>query len=95
MASYKKFVMLIDQVLGELDLKLPEQGSLEWYLINHISELSENCHKSNSAGEVSNSIKSLMHFATDRLDWNSELSKKVTQIFEYHTGLIKGAERIP
>ena len=92
MASYKEFVALIDQVLGELKSGSPEHGSLEWYLINHISKLSENCHKSNSANEVNNSVKSLMHFATDSLDWDSELSKKVIQISEYHSSLIKGAK---
>ncbi|MBN8432264.1 hypothetical protein JF535_15555 [Microbulbifer salipaludis] len=92
MASYKEFVALIDQVLGEIKSRSPEHGSLEWYLSNHISKLSENCHKSNSASEVSNSIKSLMRFAADSLDWDSELSKKVIQISEYHSGLIKGAE---
>ena len=92
MASYKEFVTLIDQVLGELKSKQPEQGSLEWYLSNHVSELSESCHKSNSASEVSNSIRSLMHFATDSLHWDSGLSKKVLQISEYHSGLIKSAK---
>jgi len=92
MASYKEFVALIDQVLDEFKSDSPKNGSLEWYLSNHISKLSEHCHKSNSANEVSNSIKSLMHFATDSLDWNSELSKKVIQISEYHSGLIKGAK---
>jgi hypothetical protein len=91
MASYEEFVALIDQVLGELKSTSPEQGSLEQYLGSHISRLSENCHNSSSASEVSNSIKSLMHFATDSIDWNSELSKKVIQIAEYHSGLVREA----
>ena len=90
MASYKEFVALVDQVLGDIKSESPERDSLEWYLSNHLSKLSENCHKSSSASEVGNSIKSLMNFATDSLDWNSELSKKVIQISEYHSGLIKG-----
>ena len=89
MASYKEFVELVDQLLRDIDLKSTRHGSREWYLRNHVYHLSENCHNSESAIEVRNSIASLVRFASESLDWNSELSKRVIQISEYHSSLIK------
>jgi len=92
MASYKSFVCLIDDYLSEVKSTDPARESKGWYLVNHLNKLSSNCHASNSAVEVSNSVKSLMHFAVDSLDWNSDLSSKVNSIVEYHAGLIKACE---
>jgi hypothetical protein len=92
MASYKSFVCLIDDYLSEIKSTNPARESKDWYLVNHLNKLSSNCHKSNSAKEVSNSVKALMHFAVDSLDWNSDLVVKVNSIAEYHAGLIKACE---
>jgi len=90
MASYKEFVAIVDDLLGEIKSANPSRDSQEWYLSNHLSKLADNCNRSSNASEVSNSVKSLVRFATDSLDWNSEISNKVIQISEYHSGLIKG-----
>ena len=92
MASYKSFVCLIDDCLSEIKSTNPARESKGWYLVNHLNKLSSNCHQSNSAKEVSNSVKALMHFAVDSLDWNSELANKVNGIADYHAGLIKANE---
>jgi hypothetical protein len=95
MASYKTFVCLIDDYLSELKSANPARESKDWYLLNHLNKLSSNCHGSNSAKEVSNGVKGLMHFAVDSLDWNSDLASKVNNIYEYHAGLIKACEKMP
>ncbi|GHB74168.1 hypothetical protein GCM10008107_24410 [Psychrosphaera saromensis] len=92
MASYKSFVCKIDDLLNELKSTNPAQESKSWYLVNHLSKLSYNCHSSTSAKEVNNSVKSLLRFAVDSLDWNSELSNKVNSLAEYHASLIKACE---
>ena len=92
MASYKEFVAVVDDVFSEIKSTNPSRDTLEWYLKNYLSKLAENCHRSSNASEVSNSINSLVRFSTDSLDWDSEISDRVIQISEYHSGLIKGGK---
>ncbi|MCT8985388.1 hypothetical protein [Shewanella phaeophyticola] len=92
MASFKSFVCEIDNFLHELKATNPVRDSKSWYLVNHLSKLSYNCHSSTSAKEVNNSVKSLLRFAVDSLDWDSELSNKVNRLAEYHASLIKACE---
>ena len=92
MASFIKFVALVDETLNNLKAENPETQSKEWCVINHLSKLSSNCHTSNSAKEVKNSVKALTRFAVDSLEWSSELSNKICHISKYHADLMKAGE---
>jgi hypothetical protein len=92
MASYKGFVCKVDVLLNELQATNPARETEIWYLVNHLSKLSNNCHSSTLAKEVKNSVKSLLRFAVDSLDWDSALLNKVNSLAEYHASLIKGCE---
>lgn len=93
MANFTDLVDLIDKHCEEIANSDYAKGSVEDYCLNHLRKLSSNSHSSENASDVSNSVKSLTRFASDSVEWDSELMNRVTEIAEYHSSLVKSEAR--
>jgi len=93
LANFTDFVELIDKHCEEIANSDCVKGSIEDYCLNHLRKLSSNSHSSESASDVSNSVKSITRFASDSVEWNSDLMNRVTEIAEFHSALIKSEAR--
>ena len=93
MANFEEFTKLVEHHRQELKASDYSNGSVEEYLLNHLGKLASNANSSSSAKEVVNSMNAVMRFATDSIEWNSELLKRVTEISDYHSSLLKAESR--
>ncbi len=93
MSNFDGFIKLVDEHCSELASDTNSNGSTETVLLNHLQRLSSNSHASSRASDVNGSIEAVMRFATDSIDWESPLLRRVTEITEYHSALIKAEQQ--
>ncbi len=89
MATFDEFRKLVDQNIRDIRSIGGEAGSAEQFLLNHLEKLARNSQSSDSAKEVKNAMEAVTRFASDSIEWDSDLMKKVLEISKYHSSLLK------
>ena len=69
-------------LLEEFKSSNPERESLEWYLINNLTNYLNTIDQANKPYVIKSATANFGRFCTESMDWDTALNKKCTAITE-------------